>query len=128
MRSNLLSSEQSEKLVATAKEKTGGALRSVIYFTRSDFDQLYLRDTLERDADLSSFVGHEWRGYCETPNAYNTSELGEYDFTARGFENGYLLRVATERKGVLITTDSLSLKDYESLAESLQSVLCESES
>ena len=127
MRSHLLSSEQSAELIETAKENIGDALRSVIYFTRSDFDQLYLRDNLERDADVSSFVGHEWRSYRETPRAYQSSELGEYDFTARGFDNGYLLRVATDRKGVLITTDSLSLKDYENLAESLHAILTNSE-
>jgi len=121
--SQLLSAELAEHIVTTARTATGDSLRSVTYFTRTDFDQLYLRDDLEQDADLSTFVGHEWRGYRETANAYQTSELGRYKFTVRAFENGYLLRVATDRRGVLITTDGLSMGSYEEIAEALRRML-----
>lgn len=123
MDSNLLSAELAENLVTTARTATGDSLRSVTYFTRSDFDQLYLREDLERDADLNTFVGHEWRGYRETHNAYQDSELGQYQFTVRAFENGYLLRVARDRRGVLITTDGLSMQSYEEIAEALTRML-----
>ncbi len=123
MGSQLLSAELAEHIVTTARTATGDSLRSVTYFTRSDFDQLYLRDDLERDADLNTFVGHEWRGYRETQNAYQNSELGSYQFTVRAFENGYLLRVAAERRGVLITTDGLSMQSYEEVAEALSRML-----
>jgi hypothetical protein len=125
MESELLSNEQADHIVTTARTATGDSLRSVTYFTRSDFDQLYLREDLERDADLNTFVGHEWRGYRETQNAYQNSELGAYKFTVRAFENGYLLRVASDRKGVLITTDGLSMGSYEEIAEALQRMLAE---
>lgn len=125
MESQLLSDDQANNIVTTARTATGDSLRSVTYFTRSDFDQLYLRDDLERDADLNTFVGHEWRGYRETQNAYQNSELGGYEFTVRAFENGYLLRVAVDRKGVLITTDGLSMSSYEEIAEALQRMLRE---
>ncbi len=125
MESQLLSDEQANNIVTTARTATGDSLRSVTYFTRSDFDQLYLRDDLERDADLNTFVGHEWRGYRETQNAYQNSELGQYKFTVRAFENGYLLRIAADRKGVLITTDGLSMSSYEEIAEALQRMLKE---
>ena len=123
MGSQLLSEELAEHIVTTARTATGDSLRSVTYFTRSDFDQLYLRDDLERDADLNTFVGHEWRGYRETQNAYQNSELGSYEFTVRAFENGYLLRVAADRRGVLITTDGLSMQSYEEVAEALGRML-----
>ena len=123
MQSQLLSDEQAEHIVTTARTATGDSLRSVTYFTRSDFDQLYLRGDLERDADLNTFVGHEWRGYRETGDAYQNSELGRYKFTVRAFENGYLLRVAEDRRGVLITTDGLSMQSYEEIAEALQRLL-----
>jgi hypothetical protein len=123
MSSQLLSAELAERIVTTARTATGDSLRSVTYFTRSDFDQLYLRDDLERDADLNTFVGHEWRGYRDTQNAYQNSELGGYEFTVRAFENGYLLRVAAERRGVLITTDGLSMQSYEEIAEALGRML-----
>jgi hypothetical protein len=128
MESQLLSKELADHLVTTARTATGDSLRSVTYFTRSDFDQLYLRDDLEQDADLSTFVGHEWRGYRETQNAYQNSELGQYRFTVRAFENGYLLRVARERRGVLITTDGLSMQSYEEIAEAIDRMLEENES
>jgi hypothetical protein len=123
MDSQLLSEEFAESIVTTARTATGDSLRSVTYFTRSDFDQLYLRNDLEQDADLNTFVGHEWRGYRETRDAYDTSELGEYRFTVRSFTNGYLLRVAAERRGVLITTDGLSMQSYEEIAEALTRLL-----
>ncbi len=125
MSSQLLSAELAERIVTTARTATGDSLRSVTYFTRSDFDQLYLREDLERDADLNTFVGHEWRGYRETQNAYQSSELGGYEFTVRAFENGYLLRVAAERRGVLITTDGLSMQSYEEIAEALGRMLAD---
>jgi len=123
MDSQLLSDQLADRIVTTARTATGDSLRSVTYFTRSDFDQLYLRDDLERDADLNTFVGHEWRGYRETENAYQSSELGQHNFTVRAFENGYLLRIAADRRGVLITTDGLSMQSYEEIAEALQRML-----
>ena len=127
MDAQLLAPELADRLVTTARTATGDSLRSMTYFTRTDFDQLYLRDDLERDADLSTFVGHEWRGYRDTDSAYQTSELGGYKFTVRAFENGYLLRVAADRRGVLITTDGLSMSSYEEIAEALERSLQERE-
>ena len=127
MDTQLVSSDLADQIVTTARTATGDSLRSVTYFTRTDFDQLYLRDDLEQDADLSTFVGHEWRGYRDTDSAYQTSELGAYGFTVRAFENGYLLRVAADRRGVLITTDGLSMQSYEEIAEALDRMLREHE-
>ncbi|MFB6183400.1 MAG: hypothetical protein ABEI96_02495 [Haloarculaceae archaeon] len=125
MTSNLLPDDLAEEIVTTARTATGDSLRSVTYFTRSDFDQLYLRGDLERDADLNTFVGHEWRGFKDTRNAYQSSELGEYKFTVRAFENGYLLRVTHQRAGVLITTDGLSMQSYEEIADAIEKLLAE---
>ncbi|MFB6151945.1 MAG: hypothetical protein ABEJ40_09085 [Haloarculaceae archaeon] len=122
----LLSDDIAEGIVTTARTATGDSLRSVTYFTRSDFEQLYLREDLERDADLNTFVGHEWRGFRDTRNAYQEdSELGEYRFTVRAFENGYLLRVTAERAGVLITTDGLQMQSYEEVGDAIEKMLRE---
>jgi len=121
----LLSDDLADQIVTTARTATGDSLRSVTYFTRSDFEQLYLREDLERDADLNTFVGHEWRGFRDTSNAYQTSELGEYKFTVRAFTNGYLLRVTGERSGVLITTDGLQMQSYEEIADAIEKMLAE---
>ncbi|MFC7019518.1 MULTISPECIES: DUF7522 family protein [Haloarcula] len=125
MTRNILTEDLADSIVTTARTATGDSLRSVTYFTRANFEQLYLREDLERDADLNEFVGHEWQGYKQTKNAYQDSELGEYEFTVRAFENGYLLRVTTERQGVLITTDGLSMSSYEEIAEAVQRLLRE---
>jgi hypothetical protein len=125
MDSQLLANDLADQIVTTARTATGDSLRSVTYFTRSDFEQLYLREDLERDADLNTFVGHEWRGFRDTRNAYQNSELGGYRFTVRAFENGYLLRVTGERAGVLITTDGLQVQSYEEIADAIEKMLAE---
>ncbi|MFB6074729.1 MAG: hypothetical protein ABEJ89_06930 [Haloarculaceae archaeon] len=125
---DLLTDELADEIVTTARTATGDSLRSVTYFTRANYEQLYLRGDLEQDADLNEFVGHEWRGYKETQNAYQNSELGAYKFTVRAFENGYLLRVTSERQGVLITTDGLSMGSYEEIAEAIERLLREESS
>ena len=125
MTRNILSDDLADAIVTTARTATGDSLRSVTYFTRANFEQLYLREDLQQDADLNDFVGHEWQGYKQTKNAYQDSELGEYRFTVRAFENGYLLRATTERQGVLITTDGLSMGSYEEIAEAIERLLRE---
>ena len=125
MTRNILSEDLADSIVTTARTATGDSLRSVTYFTRANFEQLYLREDLEQDADLNDFVGHEWQGYKQTENAYQESELGDYRFTVRAFENGYLLRVTSERQGVLITTDGLSMSSYEEIAEAIERLLNE---
>jgi hypothetical protein len=124
---NILSDSLAEELVSICRTGIGDSLRSAVYFNRSNFEQLYLREDLERDADLDTFVGHEWRGFRDTNNAYQTSEteLGPYKFTVRAFENGYLLRVGTERVGVLLTTDDVSMGDFEEVAEAVVRMLNE---
>jgi len=110
-------------VVTTARTAVGDSLRSVTYFSRDDFAQLYLRGDLERDADLGTFVGHEWREWETTQTAYAGSELGAHEYTIRVFENGFLIRVAVDRGGVFVTTDGLTLKDFEELAGALREVL-----
>jgi hypothetical protein len=125
MVANIVSDTLAEELRSAIRAATGDCLRSITYFSRSNFEQLYLRGDLERDADLDTFVGHEWRGFRDTQNAYQTteSELGPYKYTIRAFENGYLLRVATERAGVLITTDAINMQDFEEVAEATARLL-----
>lgn len=123
MTSGLLQSQTADRVVTTARTAVGDSLRSVTYFTRDDYEQLYLRDDLERDADLSTFIGHEWRGFKVAQSAYEGSELGEYRYTIRVFENGFLIRITSEREGVFVTTDGLTIKDFEETATAVRSVL-----
>ena len=123
MESDLLANSIADQLVTAARTATGDRLRSVTYFTRTDYDQLYLRGDLERDADVMSFIGHEWHDFKNTRNAYRSSELGRYRHTIRVFENGYLLRITTDRDGVFVTTDGLTMSDFEAVASAVVSVL-----
>jgi len=119
----LLADETADRIRAAARDALDEECRSITYFTRDDYEQLYLREDLERDADLSEFIGHEWRGFRTARAAYEGSELGEYQYTIRAFDNGYLIRVTTEKEGVFVTTDELPLADFESAAEALHEQL-----
>ncbi|WP_247010452.1 DUF7522 family protein [Halorientalis litorea] len=125
METTIVDEAFADKLIATARTAAGDSLRSLTYFTRSDFEQLYLRDDLERDADLDSFIGHEWRGFKNTTNAYRGTELGEYRYTIRVFENGFLLRVTSDRDGVFMTTDGATIRDFNTYAKAIKEVLHE---
>ncbi|MDJ1431239.1 hypothetical protein [Halostagnicola sp. A-GB9-2] len=123
MATGLLTSDTSNQIVTTARTAIGDSLRSVTYFTKDDFEQLYLREDLERDADLSTFIGHEWRGFKTAQTAYEGSELGDYNYTIRVFDNGFLIRVTNDREGFLATTDGLTVKDFEEVATALGTYL-----
>lgn len=123
MGNTLLSRESGERLTSTARAVLGDSLRSVTYFTRTEFDQVYLRSDLERDADMDSFIGHEWQAFQMTQDTYGESELGDYQYTIRTFENGFLIRVATEDEGVFVTTDGLTLRDFDDVATALRETL-----
>jgi hypothetical protein len=123
-RDDLVSEELSERLVSACRTATGDSLRSVTYFTPSAFHQVYLRSDLEADADVAGFVELEADGF-RARTAYRGSELGDYDYTIRAFENGYLTRVTTDDAGVFVTTDGLTLRRSEDVASTLRAVLAE---
>ena len=123
MSTQLLPEETAAQIVTMCRTAVGDSTRSITYFTPDDYEQLYLREDLERDADLSTFIGHEWRGFKTVRTAYEGSELGTYRYTIRVFENGFLIRVTSDREGVFVTTDGLTLKDFEELATALDSFL-----
>ncbi|ELY77500.1 DUF7522 family protein [Natrinema gari] len=123
MATGILTDETADRIVTTCRTAIGDSLRSVTYFTRDDYEQVYLREDLERDADLSTFIGHEWRGFKTTQAAYEGSELGAYDYTIRVFENGFLIRVTNDSEGVFVTTDGLTVKDFEEVATALDAFL-----
>ncbi|AFK19119.1 hypothetical protein E6P09_10070 [Haloferax mediterranei ATCC 33500] len=121
--SNLLPDEAQETLVSTCRTAVGDSLRSITYFNRFDYVQVYLRDDLEQEADLNSFIGNEWHDFKMTQDAYRGSELGDYQYTIRVFENGYLVRITIEDFGVFVTTDGISMQDFEALASATTEIL-----
>ncbi|WP_224336310.1 DUF7522 family protein [Haloprofundus halobius] len=123
MSDGLLTEKARDRLTTTCRTAVGDSLRSVTYFSRFDYEQVYLRSDLEQDADLSSFIGNEWHDFKTTQDAYHNSELGEYRYTIRVFDNGFLVRITTEDTGVFITTDGITMKDFQSLAAAVEPVL-----
>ena len=123
MAPTLLPEAASDTLVSTCRDIAGDRLRSVTYFTRDDFDQLYLRSDLERGADLASFIGFEWRESWITEDAYQGTELGEHEYTLQAFENGYLLRVETPTEGAFVTLDRPSLEVLDAVASAMADTL-----
>jgi hypothetical protein len=120
--SDLVSAELAEQLVAACRTSVGDNLRSITCFTRGGFEQVYLRSDLESDADLAGFVELESDGF-RASTAYRGSELGDYTYTVRAFENGYMTRVTSGDRGVFVTSDSLSLHSAEDVATALKGVM-----
>lgn len=118
----LADEELESRLVAAARTAVGDSLRSVTYFTPEAYDQIYLRAGLDSDADLTGFVEHESVGF-RARTAYHGSELGEYRYTVRAFQNGFLVRVTEEGRGLFFTVDDISLRSAEEAAEAVSRVL-----
>jgi hypothetical protein len=123
-RDGLVGDTLAEQLTAACRTAVGDSLRSVTVFTPEAFEQLYLRSDLASDADLAGFVEHESDGFRAT-TAYRGSELGDYDYTVRAFENGFLTRLTVGDRGVFVTTDGLTIRRSEEVAEAVRSVLAE---
>lgn len=118
----LVDEELADQIKRACRTTVGDSLRSITYYTPDAFEQLYLRSDLDSDADLAGFVDHESVGF-RAQTAYRDSELGKYRYTVRAFENGYLTRVTADSHGVFVTTDGLTMRRSEDVAEALQSVL-----
>ena len=108
-----------DRIVETCSEIAGDALRSIVYFTEDDFDQIFLRDYLSADADIQSFVENELSGFQRHPT-HEGSELGRYKYTIRRFEGGYLVRVLSQDRGVFATTNQLPIERYDELAAAIE--------
>jgi len=113
-----------EELVSACRTSIGDTLRSITLFTAEDYDQLYIRSDLEQDAELDRFVANERLGFT-SQQTYGDSELGEYEFTIRAFEFGYVTRVIVGDRGVYVTTDEMHMDEFDELATAVRGVLRE---
>ena len=121
-RDTLVGAEMADQLVGSCRTTVGDSLRSITYFTPDAYQQVYLRSDLETDADLTGFVEQAMDGF-HARTAYRGSELGDYQYTMRIFEKGYLVRVTGDGAGVFITTDGMTIQRASEVASALQSVL-----
>ncbi|MFB6124344.1 MAG: hypothetical protein ABEJ59_00095 [Halanaeroarchaeum sp.] len=111
-----------DQITSAGRTAAGDDVRSITYFTRDDYEQLYLRSDLHQDADLGAFVKHETLGFGAAED-YEGSELGDYHFTVRRFDNGFLTRVIRGDHGVFVTLDSLTINRSEEIGATLQEIL-----
>ena len=117
-----LSEEVADELVRVCRTAIGDELRSVTYFSRTDFAHLSLRSDLERGEDPEAFVETERLGF-QSQSIYEWSELGEYRYTIRVFEHGYVVRVIVGDHGVYVTTDPLTMELFDEVAEAIKRFL-----
>lgn len=118
----MLSDDATDRLVDVCAGVAADALRSVVYFTEDDFDQIFLRDYLSADADIQSFVENEREGFHRTPT-HEGSELGRYEYTIRRFQGGYLVRITAGEHGVFVTTNQMPIERYDELATAVEEEL-----
>lgn len=117
-----LPEDRQTELLSAARTTIGDELRSLAYFTEDEVEQTYLREDLNRTADLVGFAENERLGF-RSQTAYAGTELGDYRFTIRVFERGYLMRVIVGNCGVWVTTDTIPLSRFEELASVLAGVI-----
>ena len=122
MNGNAVSEELAGELVSVCRTTVGDELRSLTYFDTSGEEQLYLRDDLTSDADLVGFADNERLGF-RSQSVYDGSELGDYRFTMRVFDRGYLTRVIADGHGAFVTTDGMPMDRFKELASAVRSVL-----
>lgn len=118
----VLSESKHEALISAARATVGEELRSITYFSDEMVEQIYLREDLDQTADLVGFAEIE-RGGFVAQEKYHGTQLGEYQFTIRVFDQGYLTRVIVGDHGVWVTTDEMSIDRFEELAAVLLGVL-----
>lgn len=129
-----ISDEMAETILSATRTSLGDTLRSVVYFTPSSFDLLYVRQDLyssdeaarERKAQL---VQLEQVGFAERPARTEIThrddgpDIGPYNFTVRFHEHGFVVRVLEGDAGVLFTTDSMDVSSFREAVSAIRGVL-----
>ena len=123
-------------LVSAARTSLGDTLRSVVYFTPSEFDVLYLRQGLYESMEAArpakeQLVELERVGFAELPargtitRREDDAGIGPYEFTVRFHEDGFVVRVLEGDIGAVMTTDSMDLNGFEDAATAVRRLLAD---
>ncbi|MFC4540555.1 hypothetical protein ACFO5R_01280 [Halosolutus amylolyticus] len=123
-----------DSLVTASRTSLGDTLRSVVYFTPSEFDVLYVRqDLYDSPTDSrgvkSQLVDFELVGFAEAPVRSSLSiadgdrGIGQYEFTVRFHEDGFVVRKLVGNVGVLLTADSMDVTAFEEAAHAIERLL-----
>lgn len=128
-----LRGDTAESVVSAARTSLGDSLRSVVHFTPSAFDVLYVRQDLYASDDAAreakaELVDLERVGFAERPvrtrlaRRESGSEIGAYGFTIRAHENGFVVRALQGDAGVLFTADSMDISAFEEAITAVRGV------
>lgn len=131
-----IGSELAEGIIGAARTGLGDTLRSVVYFTPSAFDVVYLRSDLYESPEAartakSRLVDFETVGFAESPvrsalAAEDPVGIGDYEFTVRFHRDGFVVRILEGDHGVLLTTDAMDVDEFETAAATISTLLLES--
>jgi hypothetical protein len=132
-----LDEELATALLSAARTGLGDELRSVLYFTPGAFDVLYVRSDLYEDVEAArvakeQLVELERVGFAEAPvrtaiAGSQQPDIGDYSFTVRFHDNGFVVRVLGPDAGVLLTTDSMNVAGCREAATALGRLLAGSD-
>jgi len=120
------SNETAEEIVRTCRASIGDEVRNVTFITEDDYDIHYVRDDIDADTEATGFIEAERRGFA-SQRTYGWSDMGEYVFTIRAFEDGYIGRVIVDDQGVYVTADALTVDSFTDAAESIRDLLAGAE-
>jgi len=131
-----IDAELADSVVSTARASIGDTLRSVIYFTPSAMDLLYVRRDLyesrQRAVEAKSrLVEFERVGFAEAPvrtalsPPANPDSIGAYEFTVRVHDDGYVVRILAGDDGVILTTDGMDVDAFDDAAVAITRLLGE---
>ncbi|RKD97416.1 DUF7522 family protein [Halopiger aswanensis] len=134
--STRISEDVATGLVSAARTSLGDTLRSVVYFTPSAFDVLYLRQGLYDSTESArtakeQLVELERVGFAEVPvraaivRREDGTGIGPYEFTVRFHEDGFVVRVLEGDVGTIMTTDSMDLNAFEDAATAVRRLLAD---
>lgn len=114
--------ETEDQIVRACRTAMGDQLRSVTYLGPDEVEHLYTRKDLDQAEDSLTFLESEREG-LKSQQAYGWSDLGEFQYTIRAFENGFLGRVVVGDHSIYITTDSVTIGDFNEVSETIRTLL-----
>jgi hypothetical protein len=123
-----------DAVVSAARTSLGDGLRSVVYFTPSTFEVLYVRQDLYDSSAAAAeakarLVEIERVGFAERPvrdavAGHETgTDIGPYGFTVRFHERGFVSRVLAGDHGVLFTADEMDVRAFAEAATAVRRLL-----
>lgn len=129
-----LTEKLGDEIVSIARTSVGDSLRSVVYFSPSQFDVIYNRQDLYNSPDAvrkakGKLVEFERLGFAEAPIRSAASErsqpstIGSYEFTVRFHKDGFVVRVVEGDHGILLTTDSMNVAAFEEAVSAFKRLL-----